>query len=150
MSRVLAFLALLLLVAFFLPWLPDLPAADGTTLGNGTTMSGFDLTYGVVMASKDAMAGGASVGDMLPQLWPIWILLLIPIFGLLTLLFGLSGAGIAGATGFLAGLPMVVLVVKGLIDEGSATFDNLEPAAWAALAVSALLVLLAFVPRGRA
>jgi hypothetical protein len=150
MTRVLAFLALLLLVAFFLPWLPDVPSAGGATLGNGSTMSGFELTYGVVMMSKDAMTGGASMGDLLPQLWPVWILLGIPVFGLLTLLFGLAGAGFAAATGFLAGLPVVVLVVKGLIDEGSATFDNLEPAAFAALAVSALLVLLAFVPRRRA
>ena len=141
MTRVLAFLALLLLVAFFLPWLPDIPAADGTTLGNGSTMSGFDLTYGVVMMSQ---------GDLLPQLWPVWILLGIPLFGVLTLLFGLAGAGFAAATGFLAGLPVVVLIVKGLIDEGSATFDNLEPAAFAALAISVLLVLLAFVPRRRA
>ncbi len=150
MTRVLAFLALLLLVAFFLPWLPDIPAADGTTLGNGSTMSGFELTYGVVMMSKDAMSGGASMGDLLPQLWPVWILLGIPLFGVLTLLFGLAGAGFAAATGFLAGLPVVVLIVKGLIDEGSATFDNLEPAAFAALAISVLLVLLAFVPRRRA
>lgn len=144
MSRVLAFLALLLLVAFFLPWLPD------AGMGNGTTMSGFDVTYAVVMLSKDALAGGASVGQMLPDLWPVWILLLIPIFGVLTLLFGLAGAGIASTTAFLAGLPVVVLTAKGVIDEGTATFGNMEVGAWAALAVSVLMVLLAFVPRRRA
>ncbi len=149
MSRVMAFLALLLLVAFFLPWLPDLPSGDNTTFGNGSTMSGFDVTYGVVMMSKDAMQAGASVGDMLPNLWPVYILLLIPLFGVLTLLFGLAGAGIASATGFLAGLPAIVLAGKGVMDEGMDTFNNYEVGAWAALALSVLLVLMAFVPKRR-
>ncbi len=143
MSRVLAFLALLLLVAFFLPWLPD------AGVGNGRTMSGFNMVYAVVLATKDALSTGASAGDLAPSLWPVWLMLLIPVFGLLTLLLGLAGAGVASLCGFLAGLPVVVLVVKGFIDEGSSTLDNLEIGGWASLALSVLLVLLAFVPKRR-
>lgn len=145
MSRVLAFLALVLLIAFFLPWLPD------AGVGNGSTMSGFDITYAVVIQARDAMAAGASVGDLMTgETWQIYILLLIPVFGVLTLLLGLSGAGLAAATGFIAGLPVVILVGMGLVEEGTAVFANLEVGGWVSLAASVLLVLLAFVPRRRA
>jgi len=145
MPRVLAFLALLLLVAFFLPWSPDVLG-----VGNGTTMSGFDLTYAVVLAAKDAVSQGASVGDMMQgDAWQAYILVLIPVFGVLTVLFGLANAGIASLTAFLAGVPAVVVTVKGLIEAGADTFDGFEIGAWATLALSVLLVLLAFAPKRR-
>lgn len=145
MPRILAFLALVLLAGFFLPWLPDMGG-----LGNGATMSGFDLVYALVDATREAAAGGASVGDMITsEAWQGYLLVLIPVFGLLTLLLGLAGAGIASLTAFLAGLPAIVVVGKGLLDEGTATFGNFEIGAWVTLGASVLLVLLAFVPRGR-
>lgn len=142
MSRVMAFLALLLIVALFLPWFSN-PSGPGS-------ISGYDIVYTLVMQTKDAMSSGASVGDMVTgDTWQAYILLLIPVFGLLTLLFGLAGAGIASATGFIAGLPAVVVTGKGLLDEGTDVLSSFDIGAWGTLVLSVLLVLLAFAPKRR-
>jgi len=151
MTRVLALLALVLLGAFFLPWFgADLGALFGAgTTGASQSLSGYQLVRFVVEFTLQAADAGApdAYGHSFREFWPIWLLAAIPVFGLLTLLAGLAGAGLSGAFAFLAGAAPVGLTIYFLVEGGRQIFDVFQVGAWVTLGAGALLVLLAFAPR---
>ena len=150
MTRVLALLALVLLGAFFLPWFgADLGQIFGTTTGVAEKISGYKLLRGVIELTLQASDAGApdAFSQSFNEFWPLWLLAAIPVFGLLTLLAGLAGSGLAGAFGFLAGAVPVGETIYLLAEEGTRAFQYFEVGAWITLGVGVLLVLIAFAPR---
>jgi hypothetical protein len=150
-TRVLALLALVLLGAFFLPWFGgDVGALMGMgSVGASESVSGFHLVKGVVDLTIQASDAGApeAFDHSFRELWPIWLLAAIPLFGVLTLLTGLAGSGLAAAFGFLAGAVPVGETIWLLTEAGTRSFEVFEVGAWVTLGAGALLVLLAFSPR---
>jgi len=151
MTRVLALLALVLLGAFFVPWFE---ADLGLMLGTGNTgvvqkFSGFQLLRGIIdLTVYDRDAGAPDAFDhSFREFWPIWLLAAIPLFGVLTLLTGLAGSGLAAAFGFLAGAVPVGETIWLVAEEGTRSFQVFEIGAWVTLGTAVLLVLLAFMPR---
>lgn len=151
MTRVLALLALVLLGAFFLPWFgADLGALFGAgRTGAAQSLSGYQLLRFVIELTLQASDAGAAdaFNQSFRELWPIWLLAAIPVFGVLTLLAGLAGSGLSGAFAFLAGAVPVGETIYFLIEGGSRIFDYFQVGAWVTLGTGALLVLLAFAPR---
>lgn len=152
MTRVMALLALVLLGAFFLPWFgADLGQVFGATTGAAEKISGYKLVRGVIELTLQASDAGVpdAFSHSLEQAWPIWLLAAIPLFGLLTLLAGLAGSGLAGAFGFLAGAVPVGETIYLMVEEGTEPFQYFEIGAWGTLGAGVLLVLFAFLPKGR-
>jgi hypothetical protein len=150
MTRVLALLALVLLGAFFLPWFgADLGQVFGTSTGVAEKVSGYKLLRSVIELTLQASDVGApdAFNQSFKEFWPLWLLAAIPVFGLLTLLAGLAGSGLAGAFAFLAGAVPVGETVYLLTEEGTRVFQYFEVGAWITLGAAVLLVLLAFTPR---
>jgi hypothetical protein len=151
MTRVLALLALVLLGAFFLPWfVGDVGFVLGTgPLGVSESVSGYKMLRGIVELTIQAADAGApeAFDHSFRELWPIWLLAAIPLFGVLTLLTGLAGWGLAAAFGFLAGTVPVGETIWLVAEGGSEVFKYFEVGAWVTLGGAVLLVLLAFSPR---
>jgi hypothetical protein len=151
MTRVLALLALVLLGAFFLPWFGgDVGALLGIgSVGAQENVSGFHLLKGVIDLTVQAADAGApeAFDHSFRELWPLWLLAAIPVFGVLTLLTGLAGWGLAAAFGFLAGAVPVGETIWLLAEAGTRSFEVFEIGAWITLGAAVLLVLLAFSPR---
>jgi len=153
MTRALALLAVVLLGGFFLPWFGAEVGQGLAALCGGatTTASGFSivrcLIEGTLQASEAGMPDAFSTS--VREAWPLWLLAAIPVFGVLTLLAGLAGSGLAHAFAFLAGAVPVGQTIYAVVEEGTEMFQYFEVGAWATLGAGVLLVLLAFAPRGR-
>lgn len=132
--RIETILALLMAVAFFLPWL--------STGGLGPSPSGYTLLEGTLQL-QDQAGGYASFTDFEGG-WVVYLFWAIPVGIVLTFVTGLLGAG-SRLFAVIAGLAPLVLLGLGLREAGSNAgelFRFFEIGLWATL-VLALLMLLA-------
>ncbi len=132
--RIETILALLMAVAFFLPWI--------ATGGVGPSVSGYELLEGTLQA-RDQMSGLGSFND-LEGGWLVYVFWAIPAGIILTFVTGLLGAR-SRLFAFLTGLAPLVLLGVVVADLGSYAgeiFRFFEIGLWATL-VLALLLLFA-------
>lgn len=151
MPRLQALLALILLAAFFLPWFGGdvSQMMTGQMSGDAVgTASGFDLVWGFYRLTQQmAQTAPINFTDLLADTWFIWALIAIPLFGLLTLVTGLSGSRMTALFAFLAGIVPVGESIYGFVEAGADVFHLFDFGAFITLAAGLLLVLTSFVPR---
>ncbi|HKY93909.1 MAG TPA: hypothetical protein VJL84_01335 [Kiloniellales bacterium] len=147
MSRVLAVLAVVLLAAFFMPWLgPEAGQIAGTSCrGSPPEISGFSVVRCLVTTAIGA--DGDAVSRSFDDLWYLWLLAAIPLFGILTLFAGLRGAGSTAPYAVIAGGVPVGEAIYLLVVDGTRLFAYFDIGAWLTLVTGVLLVILPFVPR---
>lgn len=126
-------LAVLFLIAFFLPWID---------VGYGAeTISGFDILR-VTFQLNDAAQPYGSIQD-LGDGWLLYVFYAIPVGGILTLVFGLAGI-LARLFALLTGLAPWVIAVYLAVKAGDSFSDLTQVLAFGAygtLLIGLLLIL---------
>lgn len=123
-------LAVLMLIAIFLPWVAVGPES----------ISGFDLIKATFEAESEAGMGSALDVE---GGWMVYVLYAIPVFALLTLIVGL-GRGPSNIFAIIAGAAPWVLMLYPVIQGGGSFSDALQGmgiGGYATLIVGVLLVL---------
>lgn len=123
-------LAVLMLIAIFLPWVAVGPES----------ISGFDLIKATFEAESEAGMGSALDVE---GGWMVYVLYAIPVFALLTLIVGL-GRGPSNIFAIIAGAAPWVLMLYPVIQGGGSFGDALQGmgiGGYATLIVGVLLVL---------
>ena len=150
MSRLLAVLAVVLLAAFFMPWFgPELGQIPGTSCrGSSPDSSGFSVVRCLVTST---MSSGSGLSDAFSRsfsdVWYLWLLAAIPLFGILTVFAGLRGAASAAPYAVIAGGVPVGEAIYLLVVDGTRLFEYFDLGVWLTLVAGVLLVILAFAPR---
>ena len=123
-------LAVLMLIAIFLPWVAVGPES----------ISGFDLIKATFEAESQAGMGSALDAE---GGWLVYVLYAVPVFALLTLIVGL-GRGPSNIFAIIAGAAPWVLILYPVIQGGGSLGDALQGmgiGGYATLVVGVLLVL---------
>ena len=123
-----------LIVFFFLPWI---------SIGGFISFAGYEIPNTAKGLGQFAAAMGSRTGKVDPQVYLYYLIYLMPIFSVLTIIFGMAGIS-TKATGLIAGAVPIVALIYALSQRGLDTFEVMAIGAWLTL-LTAIAMLLAVV-----
>ena len=131
MSKAENICALGLIIFFFFPWI---------SIGGFISFAGYEIPD-IAKGLGQFAALGSRTGKVDPQIYLYYLLYLIPIFSVLTIIFGMTDKT-TKITGLIAGTTPIAALIYALSQIGSDTFEGMAIGAWLTL-LTAIAMLLA-------
>lgn len=130
MSKAENLCAIGLIVFFFFPWV---------SIGGFISISGYEIPD-IAKGFGQLAALGSQTGKTDPRIYLFYLIYLIPIFSVLTLIFGLTNNN-TKFTAFVSGIVPIAALFYALSQAGMDIFEGMAIGAWLTLLVAIAMIL---------